>query len=679
MGNKFETRAISLSELENTIFLIPPYQRPYVWGHEQVNKLIDSFHTAYLKNEKEDYFIGTVVTSPKHGKSELIDGQQRFTTLWLIAVSFKILENEAGEDRKEQYKTRLTEFLEQNKELRFDFAIRDKVRDYLNRMLGKVIDAKWDFSPDGIQNDEYLKHIGEALDILTGKIDSLDFTGKSRAGFGNYVHERVKFVHNIVPEKYDLNLLFTTMNNSGVQLEQSDILKSKLLWDLNGTENKPLYSKMWEACENMGEYFEKNVRQLFRDTNWDGVDINVYRKVDPILFTPNADGTITEKNEQRKGIPLEDILKDLITDASGAEQKSQTEQQDEFERKVKSILTFPQLLIHAYRVHLKQSRKDDIQLSFDSLHLLDIFKPLIESGPTEVMKFLECLWNVRWAFDEHIIKWTWKGEDKERTLVRATFNPKEFRPNQKAMDAQAVLQSVLYFTGDYNTQMWLTPYLYYLVENPQDIDSKGAMIELERIDNELSVRKITAKDCSWNLMDASYAVKDRFDFVTYLNGGTEHRGTGFGHYWFYKLEYVLWKHWENNIPEEADLTVEKQKQKDRFDKFRITSKSSIEHVHPQHDEKGVQLEDATDLDSFGNLALLSPGENSSYSNQFVAKKKVDFDEKKAFDSLKLAYIYLSLKPGERWTSEKVKSHQRAMIKKLKNHYPHELQNAQPNQ
>lgn len=89
----------------------------------------------------------------------------------------------------------------------------------------------------------------------------------------------------------------------------------------------------------------------------------------------------------------------------------------------------------------------------------------------------------------------------------------------------------------------------------------------------------------------------------------ESHGTSFHHYWFYKLEYLLWKTWDKNDS--------------RVKQFRITSKNSVEHVFPQNHEFGNKLANTEFdwLNSFGNLGLLSVGENSSYNNQDVRKKK----------------------------------------------------------
>jgi hypothetical protein len=143
--------------------------------------------------------------------------------------------------------------------------------------------------------------------------------------------------------------------------------------------------------------------------------------------------------------------------------------------------------------------------------------------------------------------------------------------------------------------------------------------------------------------------------LTALNILYESHGTSFHHYWFYKLEYLLWKTWDKN-----DFKIKQ---------FRITSKNSIEHVFPQNHEFGNKLDNTeTDwLNSFGNLGLLSVGENSSYNNQSVVKKKDDFDNKHTYDSLKLAKVYSS--PGiNNWAIENIQQHQQEMITILKQHY-----------
>lgn len=83
-------------------FSIPTYQRPYVWGDEQLKKIIDDFYKSYQHDKEVPYYISTLITKDngENGKqSELIDGQQRFTTLWLMALVISRLTKDSDIDK----------------------------------------------------------------------------------------------------------------------------------------------------------------------------------------------------------------------------------------------------------------------------------------------------------------------------------------------------------------------------------------------------------------------------------------------------------------------------------------------------------------------------------------------------------------------------------------------------
>jgi hypothetical protein len=75
------------------------------------------------------------------------------------------------------------------------------------------------------------------------------------------------------------------------------------------------------------------------------------------------------------------------------------------------------------------------------------------------------------------------------------------------------------------------------------------------------------------------------------------------------------------------------------------------------------------LNAFGNLVLLSPSENSSYSNQAIAKKKADFDSKPRYDSLKLKALFATyMEMGQLWDATGIEQHQTDMLRLLQTHY-----------
>lgn len=95
--SEFQSKLITLNDVidQQFFFNIPIYQRLYVWGKEQIHTLLDDIVAAWLEEKNEFYLGGTLVIERAVNGSEdmryfdLIDGQQRFTTLWLISVVLK--------------------------------------------------------------------------------------------------------------------------------------------------------------------------------------------------------------------------------------------------------------------------------------------------------------------------------------------------------------------------------------------------------------------------------------------------------------------------------------------------------------------------------------------------------------------------------------------------------------
>ena len=71
---------------DDYVFAIPLYQRPYAWTTEQVDELLDDLIDAMDRDSEDPYFLGSVVLIKNDGvaKSEVVDGQQRLTTLTML-------------------------------------------------------------------------------------------------------------------------------------------------------------------------------------------------------------------------------------------------------------------------------------------------------------------------------------------------------------------------------------------------------------------------------------------------------------------------------------------------------------------------------------------------------------------------------------------------------------------
>src|SRR5690606_9044643 len=243
MQNKFQTSIESLATLDAFDFSIPTYQRPYVWEDEQLKKLLDDFYTSFKQSDTSTYYVSTFLTKEENQHAELIDGQQRFTTLWLISFVINHLCPSSS----------ISKFLKKDDELRLTFEIREEVSEFLEALLddGSVIHKV--FSEDYIIKYPYLKNIARALVFIKGYLEQKP--DEDIGAFGNFIYRNVKLIKNTTATGTDLNQLFSTINSAGIQLEQTDIIKANLL---NLIDEKVLYSRIWETCEEMSNFFERN-------------------------------------------------------------------------------------------------------------------------------------------------------------------------------------------------------------------------------------------------------------------------------------------------------------------------------------------------------------------------------------------------------------------------------------
>lgn len=629
----FDVREVSIEEIcaNDYEFVIPVYQRPYVWDEIQINKLLEDLKTNFQL--KKEYYVGNVyVTRREDLKTsfDVIDGQQRFTTFWLISLYFK---DKASCDLKNFIKNK-------GYIARLHFEIRHEVSSYFEKLINNNLPP----NENNIENEIFLKYIDNGIKT----IDAF-FKMESNAGIAydiqKYIYESVRFIFNIAPKNTDLNSLFATLGNSGLQLEQSDILKARLLHKLSDEHFE--YSKIWEACENLNNYFERNLMDVF-EVDKTKLDVDSFAFYNLSLF--NLQGSSTE-DKITSGKPISQIV---LGDFHQADKKLK-----ESEGRCRSIINFNCLLLHTYRIYrIRHSNEIDIP-SFDPKKLLEIFNGFVKlSKEDDVKIFLELLWQVRFFFDKYVIKWRLPNSESsdiyEEHLLLTTLSKQDgifLRTNRSFSNIQ-MLQSVLYFNSGFAQQYWLTPYLNYLLDHAQVQDNDLLKI-LEGVDNFMLPGN--KKESSWNL-SLNIQLKSEYDFSNYF---TNDLGTGFEHYWFYKIEYLLWKSW-------------KDRDKNEFRKYRITSKNSVEHVFPQNDEYGRELEshdiEKSSLHSLGNLALLSVGQNSSYNNQSVGKKKIDFFNKPYYDSLKLYKIFSSFIEESEWDDFKIEEHKNQMVALLLEHY-----------
>jgi len=280
-----------------------------------------------------------------------------------------------------------------------------------------------------------------------------------------------------------------------------------------------------------------------------------------------------------------------------------------------------------------------------------------EIDAEDVRAFIKLLWEVRYIFDKHVIKWV-DTEDGEIHLINKLYKSKSkgystlTRRKPDSNDGCSLLQSMLYHSQQLTTHYWLTPYLNYLLEN----NGKDSFKYLRHLDNYL---------LSGNQEDSLIKRTHNFLVTPYMKTEIDYKiltkpeGVSFAHYWFYKLEFILWF----LLKDSKDV---------RWKEFKFTAKNSVEHISPQtpKEEDTNRVENIDTLNSFGNLSLVSRSINSEYSNLPYNEKRQRFinKNKKKLDSLKMALIY----KNEEWNDSLALEHQKNVLSYMERYFNQEI-------
>ena len=90
---KIESQKLSITDaFRNLSYIVPPYQREYVWKEKNISQLLNDIYEEYIDDRNSEYFIGSIVVNKREdGSYEVIDGQQRLTTLFISLCALKTL------------------------------------------------------------------------------------------------------------------------------------------------------------------------------------------------------------------------------------------------------------------------------------------------------------------------------------------------------------------------------------------------------------------------------------------------------------------------------------------------------------------------------------------------------------------------------------------------------------
>lgn len=411
-----ENSAKNIKEiLANNNYIIPRYQRNYAWGKTEISQLIKDIDEYFPKenNNEKSYYLGSLVCFKReNGSFELIDGQQRHTTLTLINLVLKNWEEKIDN-------------VVSVSNLKFDS--RKKVQNYIENLY-KTEQSNFQKQVDELNNSG-TGNFKDAIEIIQEELKNKDIQE-----FAKNFYENVYLFRVEVPQDTDLNHYFEIMNNRGEQLEKHEIVKALLMGKISDPKEQEKFSEIWNACSDMNDYVYFN----FDATNRK----NIFT-TEGELNTNGFDGiSINENNVITEELSLADIIDNhnIPTDFPKEEKY--------IKEKYKSVIDFPNFLLQVLKIRHNS-------ISLDDKKLLEQFSN-IKSDPKE---FIFDLLRYRTLFDKYVIKQDLSDADESKQNWGIRKLNTDFETTIKTFnndDKLEKLQVMLYYSDSTNTyNNWL--------------------------------------------------------------------------------------------------------------------------------------------------------------------------------------------------------------------------------
>ena len=602
----------------NERYIIPLYQRGYAWEEKHIVQLIDDVMDI---SDDGQYYIGTVIVHRRKDAFEVIDGQQRLTTLFLLLNYLRNLKN-----------------IEISA---LSFDCRDK-SNYTLRHIQEITNGT---HQELIDESKMQQELVSGYNIIRDRLIGVD-----NAILLNKLCRTILYRVE-VPEHTDLNHYFEIMNTRGEQLEQSDVLKARLMSELQDDKKwQGIFAEIWDACRNIDGYiqmhFSKDLREEIFGSYWECIPSSkrlYYRD-------------LSIENRQNKGFTIKEAIKSDFY-INTVESSSLENQKLRFE----SIIDFPYFLLHTLRVfvHSKHitSQINLLDTMLDDKKLVEAFHRVIHNGeinnqpikPKDFVKdFIICMLRTRYLFDRYIIKREFVGDisqDGEWSLKEIVSYGQGGNKKASYKLSKVVAEGCWYNEGYNKDILMLQAAMRVSYTSPKVMHwITQLLIWLTDYYNE-----DTPKDWIYGEIVNNIAKEPVIEFLKEekslcLGVSTPHSVLNY-------LDFLLWKN-NRNVD------------------FNFEFRNSVEHWYPRNPSEGSfeRWEDdgPEGVNRFGNLCLIQRNVNSKFSNLHPSAKKSTFQEMISKGSLKLRKMSeITTDNSALWREDTCARHEDDMITLLK--------------
>ena len=266
---RIENHKYSIEEaFRECFYIVPDYQREYVWTDKEVNQLLEDIGEQIDAGSTREYFIGTVLVSPTDQKShyEVIDGQQRLTTFFLLLCALKHLFQ--GEPQRQMISGLIsTSYVDSDGEVRTNLKLEPRYEN-AGEVMARLVELDADpqvvragIQAAGIASFGSLENLVNAYSTLYRYLqDNYDDVAKLKRYWG-YLANNVVFIQ-ISTDVSSALKIFETINERGVGLNPMDLLKNLLFTQVRQSQFTQLKDEWKKITKPLEKAKEKPLRFL---------------------------------------------------------------------------------------------------------------------------------------------------------------------------------------------------------------------------------------------------------------------------------------------------------------------------------------------------------------------------------------------------------------------------------
>ncbi|GHT91019.1 hypothetical protein FACS1894140_0750 [Spirochaetia bacterium] len=289
----------------NTKYYIDFYQRQYKWNSEPVKRLLDDvfykFNLEYSRLKENEielekliekypwYYLNTYVTNNIDGKLFIVDGQQRLTTLTLILIKLLHLSQKNNSDLKDWIGNKIAGSSGYKKEFWMN-------HEHHKKTLESLFNDDFDLSKIDTSTGITAVNLVGNYNIISDYLDKELLEKHKFESFVFYFLKRLVLI-NLNVEQTDVPMVFEVINDRGVRLRSYEILKGKLLGeidkeeldalDLNGLWDNQIKMINYQNDDEIDNFFIYYLRSKFSNTVGESrkFDKDYHREI----FSPEID------------------------------------------------------------------------------------------------------------------------------------------------------------------------------------------------------------------------------------------------------------------------------------------------------------------------------------------------------------------------------------------------------